>query len=84
MIRLTASCLLAATIVLAAPFAGPSALAQERKAAQSKAPAAGLRECRTKGAGGKVLKWNCKAEQPCCYNATTNQGVCGSPIVGCF
>jgi hypothetical protein len=51
--------------------------------AQSKTKST-LRECRAKGTDGKLVKWKCKREQPCCFNATTNKGVCGSSVIGCF
>jgi uncharacterized low-complexity protein len=82
-LRLAIAALAAGALLLALPL-GADGLAQEKKAAAPKAAKAGLRECRTKGQGGKVLTWTCKADQPCCYNATTNQGVCGSPVIGCF
>jgi uncharacterized low-complexity protein len=69
---------------LAMGLAAPSihdgaAYAQAKKAAKS-----GLKQCRAKAPGGKVMTWKCKADQPCCMNVTTGQGVCGSPIIGCL
>ncbi|MFM9941202.1 MAG: hypothetical protein ACKVP7_17100 [Hyphomicrobiaceae bacterium] len=82
--RLAASALVGATLLLlSGPLAGDSH-AQDKKAAPKSTAASGLRECRTKGQGGKVLTWKCKTDQPCCYNATQNLGVCGSPVIGCF
>ena len=78
-LRLVAASLVGVALLVAGPAA--DAVAQEKKAAQSKA---GIKDCRAKGPGGKVLTWKCQAGQPCCYNATTNQGVCGSTVLGCF
>lgn len=45
---------------------------------------AGIKTCRSKGAGGKAITWKCKAAQPCCFNPTLNKGVCGSTVIGCL
>ena len=79
-----ATALMLAGLVALPPIATPPAVAQEKAANKSKPAKSGLRECRIKGQGGKLLTWKCKTEQPCCYNASTNQGVCGSPVIGCF
>ena len=49
-----------------------------RVEAQSKTKSA-VRECKTKSADGKLHKWKCMIEQPCCFNA---RSVCGSPVIG--
>lgn len=74
MLRLAVAAALAAILVM------PDSPAVE---AQTRSKSA-LRECRTKAADGKLHKWKCKAEQPCCFNATIGKGVCGSPVIGCF
>lgn len=80
---LAASCI-SATLLISAPLT-LQVQAQEKKAASKSVPSkSGLRECRAKGQGGKILTWKCKAEQPCCYNSFSNIGVCGSPVIGCF
>ena len=74
MLRLAVAATLAATLVF--PVSHPVE-------AQSKSKSA-LRDCRTKAADGKLHKWKCKADQPCCFNASIGKGVCGSPVIGCF
>jgi hypothetical protein len=71
-------------LMIAAAFAVGLAVAMAPDAdAQSKTKST-LRECRAKGTDGKLVKWKCKSEQPCCFNASINKGVCGSPVIGCF
>lgn len=81
--RRLAAALLGLGLLAAGPMTDVS-FAQEKAVKKSTPAKSGLRECRAKGAGNKILTWKCKAEQPCCYNATANKGVCGSPVIGCF
>lgn len=80
MLKILFACALAVTV------AAPVAYAQQNPAPVKVAAKsmAGLKTCRTKAPTGKLVTWKCKTEQPCCMNATTGQGVCGSQMLGCL
>lgn len=79
MTRLFAILACAAALSLAAPLSFESPVAAQTKKATS-----ALKQCRAKAPSGKVVTWKCKSDQPCCMNAVTGQGVCGSTLIGCL
>ena len=68
----------AAIIAAAATIGGASSIEAQSKTKST------VRECKTKSADGKLHKWKCMTEQPCCFNAAIGKGVCGSPVIGCL
>jgi hypothetical protein len=45
---------------------------------------AAAKQCKAKALDGKAVTWKCAADQPCCMNYITGQGVCGTKAMGCL
>lgn len=52
---------------------------QTKPATAQQAPtrSGGLKICRATNSAGRVVNWGCRANQPCCFSASTDQGFCG-------
>jgi hypothetical protein len=74
--RLIAAVACAMALSLAAPVAvqGPADAAKK----------AAAKQCKAKALDGKAVTWKCAADQPCCMNYITGQGVCGTKAIGCL